>query len=76
MIRFFFCISAAGLAVLLPAPWAQAGIKSPQPAIVAYVFPRGALLRPGQIDARGMTRINYAFAGIANGRTWLPSSAD
>ena len=35
---------------------------------VAYVFPRDTLLQPGQIDARSLTRINYAFANIAGGR--------
>lgn len=36
--------------------------------VVAYVFPRDTLLQPGQIDARSLTRINYAFANIAGGR--------
>jgi chitinase len=40
----------------------------PPPMVVAYVFPRDTLLQPGQIDARLLTRINYAFANIANGR--------
>ena len=37
-------------------------------AVVGYVFPRGSLLAPGQIDARNLTRINYAFAAIQDGR--------
>jgi chitinase len=37
-------------------------------AVVGYVFPRGTLLAPGQIDAHNLTRINYAFAAIENGR--------
>ena len=36
--------------------------------IVAYVFPQETTLKAGQIDARSLTRINYAFANIANGR--------
>ena len=36
--------------------------------VVAYIFPRDTLLQPGQIDARSLTRINYAFANIAGGR--------
>ena len=36
--------------------------------VVAYVFPRDTLLQPGQIDARSLTRIKYAFANIAGGR--------
>ena len=35
------------------------------------MFPDGASLSPGEIDARGLTRINYAFANIKNGRVAL-----
>jgi chitinase len=40
----------------------------PAKAVVAYVFPEKNVLQPGQIDARALTRINYAFANIASGR--------
>jgi chitinase len=40
----------------------------PAKAVVGYVFPQETTLQPGQIDARKLTRINYAFANIANGR--------
>ena len=40
----------------------------PAEAVVAYVFPQNNALQPGQIDARSVTRINYAFANIENGR--------
>lgn len=36
--------------------------------IIAYVFTRGALLKPGDVDANSLTRVNYAFAVIANGK--------
>jgi chitinase len=39
-----------------------------EPVIVGYVFPRNQVLQPGQIDPRGLTRINYAFANIQDGR--------
>lgn len=42
--------------------------ESPGTAIVGYVFPQGATLQPGEIDAGELTRINYAFANIENGR--------
>jgi chitinase len=45
-------------------------------AVVGYVFPDGARLAPGQIDARGLTRINYAFANIKNGGVVLGNSQD
>ena len=37
-------------------------------AIVGYVFAQNNVLQPGQIDAKKLTRINYAFANIENGR--------
>jgi chitinase len=52
---------------------------SPQPAppvIVGYVFPQNGALQHGQIDPRGMTRINYAFAAIQNGRMVIASAGD
>ena len=36
--------------------------------VTGYVFTRGSALTPGQIDPRKLTRINYAFANIKNGR--------
>jgi chitinase len=36
--------------------------------VVAYVFPRDTLIQPGDIDARKLTRINYAFANLQDGR--------
>lgn len=39
----------------------------PARAVVAYVFPQNNALQPGQIDARRLTRINYAFANIVDG---------
>jgi chitinase len=44
---------------------------SPLPVITGYVFPDGAALKPGQIDAGAMTRINYAFANIEDGNVVL-----
>jgi chitinase len=39
-----------------------------KPMVVGYVFPQNSALQPGEIDPRSMTRINYAFANIKNGR--------
>ncbi len=41
---------------------------APARAVVAYVFPQNNALQPGQIDAPRLTRINYAFANIVDGR--------
>jgi chitinase len=47
-----------------------AAVAAPAPAkaIVAYVFPQNNVLQPGQINGQQLTRINYAFANIADGR--------
>lgn len=48
---------------------AAAAVRPPSgKAVVAYVFPQNSVLQPGQIDAQQLTRINYAFANIADGR--------
>jgi len=47
---------------------AAATAPPPKPVIVAYVFPQNALIHPGDIAATKLTRINYAFANIADGR--------
>ena len=39
-----------------------------KPVIAAYVFPGGKTLTQGEIDAKKLTRVNYAFANVANGR--------
>lgn len=45
-----------------------ADTPAPSPVIVAYVFPRDTSLREGDIAAQKLTRINYAFANIKDGR--------
>ncbi len=54
------------MSVCLMGPASHAA--APARAIVAYVFPQNSVLQPGQIDAQRLTRINYAFANIDNGR--------
>ena len=44
--------------------------------VTGYVFTRGTALTPGQVDARYLTRINYAFANIQGGRMVLGEPAD
>ncbi len=38
------------------------------PVVAAYVFADNRALTPGEIDAKKLTRVNYAFANISNGR--------
>jgi chitinase len=59
---------AAGLLLTAFAVAATAYAAPPKTMVVAYVFPQNAVLQPGQIDAQSLTRINYAFANIENGR--------
>jgi chitinase len=67
MSRSFVLLCAAVLLVFsLAAEAASAAGRAP--VVVAYVFPQNALLQPGEIDARAVTRINYAFADIRDGR--------
>ena len=40
----------------------------PSKDVVAYVFPQNNALQPGDIEAKSLTRINYAFANIEKGR--------
>jgi chitinase len=69
MPRIASLIYAALCAAALAAPAiCQARSGMPSPAIVAYVFPQNNALQPGQIDVNSLTRINYAFANIENGR--------
>ena len=45
------------------------GFAAPaQPIVVAYVFPRNMILNPDQVDVGKLTRINFAFANIEDGR--------
>ncbi len=46
----------------------RAEVPASRPVIVAYVFPQDALLGPGDIAGRKLTRVNYAFANIQGGR--------
>jgi chitinase len=57
------------LAILLcPAALFAAAKKPSQPAVIAYVFPRNQVIQPGEIAAQKLTRINYAFANVQDGR--------
>lgn len=62
------CASVLCLILTVPALYAGGVLPSVKPIVVAYVFPQNAALEPGQIEASKLTRINYAFANIADGR--------
>jgi chitinase len=55
--------------LVLTAPFSGAAVPDvPPKAVVGYVFPQNNALQPGQINAHSLTRVNYAFANIENGR--------
>jgi chitinase len=63
------------LAVLLPlaagAVYAQpdsASTVANKTEIIAYVFPRDRILGANEVAAKKLTRINYAFANVADGK--------
>jgi chitinase len=59
--------------------WSQpqsAPDSAAEPVVAAYVFAGGRVLTPGEIDAKKLTRVNYAFANIAQGRMVEGAPAD
>lgn len=59
---------ALGVALTIANQKTVAATNPPKPIIVGYVFPQDDALQPGAIKDQNLTRINYAFANIANGR--------
>jgi len=51
-----------------PAVLARSKDLPARPEVIAYVFKRNDLIQPGEIAAQKLTRINYAFALIQDGR--------
>ncbi len=57
------------LALVALSPFAPNALcATSKPVICAYVFTRETPLAPGQVDGSKLTRINYAFANIEQGR--------
>jgi len=71
----YLCI-LIGIAVAFPSLGFGAAKNPEQLEVTGYVFTRGTALRPGQVDAKYLTRINYAFANIQGGRMVLGAPAD
>ena len=63
-------------AVMLSTMPAPAERPADERVIIAYVFPRGRVLVPGEIDAARLTHINYAFANVVNGEVAEGSPQD
>lgn len=68
---FAICVAVAFCTPGFGAPRAPEKLE-----VTGYVFTRGAALSPGEVDAKYLTRINYAFANIQAGRMVLGAPTD
>jgi chitinase len=59
---------AAGWLALAAVSVPAAALEAGRPVVVGYVFPRDGPLRQGEIAARKLTHVNYAFVEIRGGR--------
>lgn len=50
--------------------------EASRPVVAAYIFPRDTVLQAGAVNAKKLTRINYAFANIADGRIVEGTNSD
>jgi len=67
-------LAVALVGLVLPAAASKHGPGGE--AVIAYFFPRDHVIQPGEIAATKLTRINYAFANIQDGRIVILSPAD
>ncbi len=81
--RTFLRILRCAIAPLLTASFflnlchpafAAAAYRGPQ--VIAYVFPDEKVIQPGDVAARRLTRINYAFSNIKGNRMVLGTPVD
>jgi chitinase len=67
------------IAAAVPAAASRRGHSESEPRVpmvIAYVFPRDHVIQPGEIAPRKLSRINYAFANIKDGRIVVENAAD
>jgi chitinase len=73
---FRTCWIAIFIATTFPSLSFGAARTPVKPEVTGYVFARGNALLPGQVDGKYLTRINYAFANIKDGRMVLGGPTD
>src|SRR3982751_3915858 len=64
-LRQVISLTVVALTILTAMPVRSAFAQ--EKVIIAYVFPRDRALQPDEVNARKLTRINYAFANIKDG---------
>ena len=64
--RLVACIALLTPAAFLAEDHGQTDAAHRQ--VIAYLFPQDRVLTPDQVDAKKLTRINYAFANVADGK--------
>jgi chitinase len=74
--RFLAAVAILATALAGAAQAKHASRPTERPQIIAYIFPREAVIQPGEVAATKLTRINYAFANIQDGRIVAVSPAD
>jgi chitinase len=74
MHRIILLALAGALATISAAAFSST--RAASPIVVGYVFARNTALEPGEVDARRLDRINYAFANIQDGRMVTGSPQD
>ena len=68
--------ATAVLLIAVPVSAAAGPHRDRRDQVIAYVFPQSHVLQPGEIAAGKLTRINYAFANIEDGRIAAVNPAD
>src|SRR5215472_13576610 len=58
----------AALSILVSVALTHAAPQKSAPQFVAYIFPQNAVLDASQVQLHGITRFNYAFANVKDGR--------
>ncbi len=69
-------ITVLGAVMLASTAAAQAPARPSRAQVIAYVFPKSRVVPATEIPAEKLTRINYAFANIADGRLVEGSAVD
>ncbi len=72
-IAAFLRLFVLGLVCAASVAAVAAPARPAEPVVAAYVFPKNGVVDPALIDVQRLTRINYAFALIGDGRI-VPST--